>query len=97
MKETGIKAEVLEEISQIAQKYCIEKVIPFGSRARGTYHRASDIDLAVYGGDIEKFTLDVNDKTSTLLQYDVIDLSQNIQKHLMDAIKKEGIILYEKI
>lgn len=36
----------------LAEKYNIEKVILFGSRARGDYKRASDIDLAVQGGDI---------------------------------------------
>ena len=33
-------------------KHQVEKVILFGSRARGDYGRASDIDLAVYGGNI---------------------------------------------
>ena len=33
--ETGIKEQVMEEIVAMAQKYEIEKVILFGSRARG--------------------------------------------------------------
>ena len=47
MNETGIKEQVIKEIILLAQKYAIEKVILFGSRARGDYHRSSDIDLAV--------------------------------------------------
>ena len=69
--ETGIKPIVLEEIRMLAQKHKINKVILFGSRARGDYWRASDIDLAVQGGDIVNFALDVEENTSTLLQYDV--------------------------
>lgn len=49
MTETGIDARVLEEIRQLAEKYGIHKVILFGSRARGDFKRASDIDLAVSG------------------------------------------------
>lgn len=97
MNNTGIKADVIEEICQIAKQYDVHRVILFGSRARGDYHRASDIDLAVYGGDIDRFTLDVKEETSTLLQYDVVDLNQEIQENLRDSIKKEGIVLYEKI
>ena len=53
-----------------------KKVILFGSRARGDYHRASDIDLAVEGGRVTDFILDVNDTTSTLLKFDVVDLKE---------------------
>ena len=52
MQETGIKLAVIQEICELAQKHQIEKVILFGSRARGDYKRASDIDLAVKGGNI---------------------------------------------
>lgn len=97
MRNTGIKPEVFEEILQFAKKYRINKIILFGSRARGDYHRASDIDLAVCGGNIDGFTLDVEEKTSTLLEYDVIDLSQPLQEKLLRAIESEGILLYEEI
>lgn len=50
MEETGIKDCVIEEICDLAKKYGVGKVILFGSRARGDYKRASDIDLAAYGG-----------------------------------------------
>ena len=51
MNDTGIRPEVIEEIRNLAQKYDIEKVILFGSRARGDFRRTSDIDIAVTGGD----------------------------------------------
>ena len=47
MEHTGIKPKVIEEIRTFARKYNIDKVILFGSRARGDYRRTSDIDLAV--------------------------------------------------
>ena len=47
MDGTGIRDEVIQEICEIAEKYKVEKVILFGSRARGDFRRTSDIDLAV--------------------------------------------------
>lgn len=58
----------------------MEKVILFGSRARGDYKRASDINLAVSGGDIYRFALDIEEETSTPLKYDVINLDGIVQK-----------------
>ena len=59
MNDTGIRPEVIEEIRNLAQKYDIEKVILFGSRARGDFRRTSDIDIAVTGGDFARFAGDV--------------------------------------
>lgn len=96
-QDTGLKAQVIEEIRELAKKYQLEKVILFGSRARGTFQETSDIDLAVSGGDKTMFSLDVEEETSTLLTYDVIDLDAAIQDNLRAAIEKEGILLYEKV
>ena len=97
MKENGINPVVVREIEELARKYNINKVILFGSRARGDYHRTSDIDLAVTGGDCVRFALDVEDETSTLLFFDVVNLDGKVQKELLDSIGKEGICIYEKV
>lgn len=97
MNSTGMKEQVIEEIKEIAREHGIEKVILFGSRARGDYHRASDIDLAVCGGDIVNFALDVEEKTSTLLSFDVVDLSKSLKEEFLEAIRKDGIVIYEKV
>ena len=72
-------------------------MILFGSRARGDYHRASDIDLAVSGGDILNFTLEVEENTSTLLTYDVVDIGRELDRSLLESIKREGRVLYEEV
>lgn len=97
MNNTGIKAEVIEEIRKLARKYDVTKVILFGSRARGDFKRTSDIDIAVTGGDFVRFALDVDEETSTLLEYDIVDLDNDMQDELRYSIKKEGRILYEKV
>jgi predicted nucleotidyltransferase len=69
----------------------------FGSRARGDFKRTSDIDIAVDGGDFERFALDVDEETSTLLEFDIIDLQRNIQEELRKSIDMEGQIIYEEV
>lgn len=81
---------------QLQKKYNVEKMLLFGSRARGDFHRTSDIDLAVKGGDIDSFALEVDEETSTLLKYDFVNLDKPIQDELRESIKKEGRIIYEK-
>ena len=97
MRETGIKPIVIEEICDIARKYNVQKVILFGSRARGDFKTKSDIDLAVQGGDFIRFMLDVNEETSTLLKFDIVNLDEEIQNELRESIKKEGRIVYEEV
>ena len=97
MRDTGIKENVITEIVELAQKYDLQKVILFGSRARGDFRRASDIDLAVSGGNVAMFAVDVEEETSTLLQFDVVNLDLELQEKLLESIKKEGMILYEKV
>ena len=97
MNETGIKPIVIEEIRQLARENGIRRIVLFGSRARGDYWRASDIDLAVWGGNIRNFALDVEEETSTLLTFDVVDMDKGVQESLLEAINREGMILYEEI
>lgn len=97
MKENGIQDLVIEEIKDLARKYNLNKVILFGSRARGDYKSRSDIDLAVSGGDCVRFSLDVQENTSTLLFFDIVNLDGAVQKELLESIEKEGVYIYEKI
>ena len=97
MNDIGINPKVIREIRDIAEQYGIRKVLLFGSRARGDFKRTSDIDIAVTGGDFERFALDVNEETSTLLEYDIVNFDREMQDELRESIEKEGVILYEKI
>ena len=96
-EKTGIKDIVLQEIIQMAQDYKVEKVILFGSRARGDFKDKSDIDIAFYGGDSSRFILSVDEETSTLLEFDIVDLQKPVQPELLNSIEGEGIVIYEKI
>ena len=95
--DTGIKKQVLDAIFMLAAKNGIEKILLFGSRARGDYRRTSDIDLAVWGGNAARFHADIDEEVSTLLSFDIVDMDGSVQKELMDSIKREGKVLYEKV
>lgn len=84
-------------IISLAKKYDINKVVLFGSRARGDNRERSDIDLAITGGDVTGFACGIEDEADTLLMFDVVDLDSAVQKELLDVIKKEGVIIYEKV
>ena len=86
IEQTGIKQQVINEICELAQKYNVEQVLLFGSRSRGDYKRTSDID---------RFVLDVEEETTTLLEYDIVDLDEPMQPELLESIQKEGKIIYE--
>lgn len=93
---TGIKTEVIDEIISFAKKHDIHCVILFGSRARGDFKRTSDIDIAASGGDFDRFALDVDEETSTLLEFDIVDLDRDMQDALRESIRREGKILLKK-
>ena len=93
----GLKDDLLKAIVQLAEQHELRQLILFGSRARGDYKERSDIDLAAEGGNITAFALDVDEKTPTLLIFDVVDLSMPIQVELRQNITRDGKVLYEKI
>ena len=87
---------VLRELSYFAQKYSIEKIILFGSRARGTNTERSDIDIAVYGGDFDHFYWDVKEKVHSLLMFDIVQADAAISDELKQEIGRDGVTIYEK-
>lgn len=95
--ETGIRQKVINEIKDYAGLYELKKVILFGSRARGDYKEKSDIDLAVTGGNVAAFSIAVDENTSTLLKFDIVDLDVSVQEELSQSIEREGIVIYEKV
>lgn len=96
MWDWGISEAVMREITEIAKRNQIQEIILFGSRARGYYNRTSDIDLAVTGGNISSFAVSIEEETSTLLEYDIVDLDKPVSEELLKSIRDEGKILYEK-
>lgn len=94
--EYNLPQRVLEDITVFAQKYNVDKIILFGSRAKGTHRERSDIDIAVSGGDFDGFYWDIKENAWTLLMFDIINFSERISEELRQEIEKYGVTIYEK-
>lgn len=94
-KKANIPPVVLRELAELSREYKVKKLILFGSRARGDNLPRSDIDLAVIGcRNFSDFAYDVDNMTSTLLQFDIINLDEPVSESLVDQIQRDGIELY---
>ena len=92
--------DVLNDIAtRLATTPYIERVVLFGSRARGDHDERSDIDLAIECPSASRESwqqiCDQVDETRTLLFIDLIRL-ENTSDALRDRINREGIVLYER-
>ncbi len=90
--------KIYKDIVTIANKYKADKVVLFGSRARGDNRERSDIDIAVYGVSEAlqaKFNFDIDD-IDTLLDFDIVHINAKTSKELLDNIEKEGVIIMNK-
>ena len=87
---------VLNTIRLFAEKHNVQKVILFGSRARGTHTERSDIDIAVVGGDFDAFFWDIKEYTHSLLMFDIVNMDESTSDDLREEIEKDGIMIYEK-
>ncbi len=90
-----VPAAVSRAIVEFAGKAGVRRVILFGSRARGTNHARSDVDLAVSGGDFDAFYWDVMERMPPLLSFDVVHLEE-AGEALREEIRRDGVVLYEK-
>ena len=78
----------------------IEKAVIFGSRAKGTHGKGSDIDLAVSGRafDLAEEARLFDDLDELLLPYtiDMVNYSRIENPALIDHIDRVGMLLYAR-
>lgn len=76
-------------VHKITSQISPQRIILFGSRARGDAHKNADIDIAVEDPKKPLSTLGIT------APMDVVDL-KNADRNLKEKIKREGIIIYER-
>jgi uncharacterized protein len=101
IKETGLSADILTTLKREFQKYpAIDQVKLYGSRAKGDFNQRSDIDLAVYGKDTDRFLI-----ANLLLDFDDSDIPWKVDlqsyndiknRRLIEHIDRVGIVIYRK-
>lgn len=97
----GLKEATIEKIITVFSQYPnIQKVLLYGSRAKGNYRNGSDIDLTLIGENISyvqlsKIDIQIDD---LLLPYCFdISIFKDIENlDLIDHINRVGLIFYEK-
>lgn len=90
--------KIYNSIAFLGKQYGADKIVLFGSRARGDNRPRSDIDIAVYGIAPLKqsaFRMDI-DELETLLDFDIVFVSEDTDPALLMNIEKDGIELMNK-
>jgi predicted nucleotidyltransferase len=93
----NLPLNIQRQIEEFARTCKLEKVVLFGSRARGTNRERSDIDLAVSGGGVDRFEELLEEQADTLLSFDVVNLNEVVSDKLKAVIAREGRLLYAKV
>ena len=93
-------ANLKKVIRPIAKKYGAEAIYLFGSRALGDYRPDSDYDFYVKKGKIRGYFalggLFEEIKEAVKADIDLVSLDEEeLDEYLKEAIRKDGILLYE--
>lgn len=89
---------IVETIKQFKE---IKKAAIFGSRAKGNYKLGSDIDIAIYGEDINfdvlsKLHSNLEDKGPLPYLIDIVDYTHLNHKELKEHIDRVGKVIFER-
>lgn len=105
MKE-DVRAQIERLKGRIVRKYEPEKIILFGSFAKGNYHELSDIDVIIIKRTGKRFleriedVLSLNDTEMNLecFVYTPEEFSKMIEEEnpFIEEVLKSGVVLYEK-
>ena len=97
----GLKEEQWDMLCNVfAKNPRIEKVILYGSRAKGTYKPFSDVDITLVGNDLSTTDLaDTMNAIDDLLLPYMVDVSlyhKQKSPELLDHISRRGIAIYNR-
>ncbi len=79
----------------------IDKVILFGSRAKGTHKRGSDVDLAIKGNNLAyesaiRLASLLNEESPMPYFFDVIDYDAITEAQLLEHIDRVGVVIFKR-
>lgn len=97
MENFGLPERTIKDLyNYFFKKNDIEKVIIFGSRAKGTYRNGSDIDFAILTKNNKTFYKIAGelDDLPTPYKFDIINYSKLEDCAIKESIDKYGKIFY---
>jgi predicted nucleotidyltransferase len=94
----GLRADIIEKIVQTIKKNMkIQKIILFGSRAKETYKKGSDIDISIISEDLNLKELNhikvLLDDLMLPYKIDLLDYGRISNTDLKEHINRVGKIL----
>ena len=98
----GLKKETLKAINQaIAQVVTIDKVVLYGSRAKGNYRNGSDIDITLMGKELTLANsiyplMDELEELYLPYTFDISIFDHIDNENLVEHINRVGKLFYEK-
>ena len=97
MDNFGLPQQTIDELlNYFKSKPEIEKVVIYGSRAKGTYHNGSDIDFAIWTKNNENIAriLSELDELPTPYMFDVTNYNTLSHEGMKNSIDKDGKLFY---
>lgn len=96
----GLPAHAITSIRKVlATCPAIERAVVYGSRARGTAHAGSDIDIALTGNTLtwehQATLLDALDNLLLPWKIDLCRINAVDDDKLLASIQHDGVLLYE--
>ncbi|EPZ38341.1 nucleotidyltransferase [Anoxybacillus ayderensis] len=97
MTTYGISQNVFERLmAYFRSEEEIQRVVLFGSRAKGTARYNSDIDLCIdYTGKQKWKVIDAIDEMVGIYSFDVL-FFDSLNKEIARQIERDGIVIYER-
>ncbi|MBE7709847.1 MAG: nucleotidyltransferase domain-containing protein [Cyanobacteria bacterium SIG32] len=94
----GLPERTINELLEYFKtKSEIEKVVIYGSRAKGTYKNGSDIDFAIWTNKDSLANIAAElDELPTPYMFDVTNYKTLTHENLKKSIDKDGIVFYTK-
>jgi len=98
----GLRQQDMDEIVRILHRFpVIEEAVLFGSRAKGTFKKGSDVDIAVKGKDIDhadvaSLSFLLNEESAMPYFFDIIHFDEISEKELLAHINRVGRCLYSR-
>lgn len=93
-------SDITNILETIQRNDKVRKIIVFGSRAKGTFHNGSDIDIALSGIELNiNDIINLNVKLEALelpYKFDLVIMERIKDQALLDHISRVGVILYDK-
>lgn len=99
--QTGLSDSDLNLIREAAAQYSdIAALVLFGSRAKGTHRKGSDVDIAVQGAAVNDATISaLTDQLNEVLPipyfFDVLNYNTLAEPDLLAHIDRVGLVLYQ--